>query len=395
MTEIQYIDAANVGYLPTIQDGERVTSFGNPLMDLPTQFASGWDVGQGIIKGAKPTKTQTDAIHAYRRGLIAQWEDTDGTFPSVLNAEGEAVESTTYARLASFAKDLWFPDGKPVAIHVVANVCNRRTFALAASLISYQKANNTQEFFKVPVEIRKYADAADALRERIKENVLPGRSSYQLTDLLGIACKMLKETACSSAELRRILDIKHGTSMKLHNWAKICLRFPELNLLARAQMPHPIDGKGNKIPKPKYEKGEYYPFSAINHQAARTLIGGCEKDDSCDQTVVNLVWGGTSPGICNREATDDEIEKYLNVIMSESTKARGVLDKTQMTNIKDSTSNPHIRSIMQGILNGNAEAVNDVGQKLNELQEQVNQLTTENQELKAELATLKPKAKAK
>ncbi len=316
----------------------------------------------------------------------------EGSFTVLVDDEGQSIETATYVRLSKFATKLWFPKGldkAPAPIKVVANICNRRTFALPAALIAYQKATGTEDLFEVPVIVKEYQSAESQLIERLKENVLAGRSSYTASDLLGITCKLIRDLAATPSRVKTILDQKHGTAMKLHNWASIANKFPKLNLVARAQLDQPTDAKGTKVAKPKYDREGWYPFSAIGHQVSRTLLGNCEKDDSCDSFVVEHVFGGKEPGQCNRAATEEEIEVYLKALMSGAERAAGVLDKGQITTLRDSASNADVRSLLQSVLNGDAQGVTQAQDAMNGHLSEVEKLTEENKALKAEIKDLK------
>jgi len=329
---------AKVAFLPSTQEGEREESWGSPYGDFSLLFAqSGWDMAQGTVSAWASSKAEAAEVNAWRKAEIRRLSEASQAFPVTIGDDGKPDKVIQSPRLALFAQELWFPNGKPTFKEgdPLVNICNRRTCAGPACLLAYKMLNGDEAEYLVPVNVRTYADEAEKLLERVKENSDAGRSGLNEVNRLVQAIKLIKFTGCVESDLMRSCQVSRGMAQKLFGWACLCIAHPLLALEARARMPQPQDSDGSPLKRPAYDDKGFYPYRKLKPNCARQLAGGATEDAKVDKILVETVFDGNMTGAKAMldDTSDVMIEAYIKGTMDGTKNAPSILAKTDWDNL--------------------------------------------------------------
>jgi hypothetical protein len=304
-------------------ENSRVESFGNPLSDIDFKIEkpegtndglvlplyNGWDMSQGVCKVLSvehaaqlrgcSIKELVAKCQAERQAQIAAWE---------------AKEETK--GLAQTAKRVWFPAGKPAAVHYVGNECFRRGFAIVGVIHkrSVQPSFNGELGYDVPVIVTEFASELDRVISHARENTQKdaGRSEYAPLDYFKLAMQIVAANGGESDLVRA--GVKRGTAQKVHGTARLAWKYPSVRLAERIYLPAVESIE-------EYSNNCYIPLSKIDKEEVRRLLNGYGPGDK----------GQTTPIV----VTDTVIHTWLASVVTGNVKRPATMSATDIGKLKD------------------------------------------------------------
>jgi len=188
--------------------------------------------------------TESKQAVAERKGLVAAWQASD---------------DETENQLAKVMSAVWCPAGEYVVPKFKGHTGNSRGTSLPwilASLVEKSAGENREvdlAGYSIPVVVREYASAMDALIDQIQENsdrTLKGVANLSGADQL-VAAKAIMSAGGSEADVQRALG-QRGAAQKAFKVIKA-------GLMDRCLLPAP-DGFAKQ---PEYVAGGYIPYSKV------------------------------------------------------------------------------------------------------------------------------------
>jgi len=344
------------------QADERGDSFNaqRPIETFPKQFADvGWNTDRGncasvfnTIGGVKLTK---ETLERYRQQQVvwaAKLAQSNEEY--IVGYDGETPVKAKVSDAGNLMLKM-LESAPPVKYQ--GNTANRRASVLPMLVHAYALRNGSPDGFKIKALICEYDDDHDRFEHRVAENKPGGRVGYGLLGMLAIACKCIAHVPPrGKTYVRELLDIPQsnwGSVQKLYDWGVICVKHPKLNLLKRALMPRPVDAEGKVIRKPDYDPNGWYPFSSVDAHCARALAGEA-KVESMPQAIVDI-YGEK----IRRSATDAEVEKYIEYIMTRGSAGKEAFTAKDLQNIVKTCDVEVVCKLLTGLLRADSGLVTE------------------------------------
>lgn len=347
-----------------LQEKERAGRKTNPLLIFPSSFAKeGWDSGQGCpyvvevtdefarVIGFENKAALQEAAIDERKATVAAYSLMKGELNLGL-IQGKEVK-VPWAALAEIGRQVWCTDkGAWIKITYVANSGYGRLSATCACVLAYQLVHGNDAIYKLPLKMRHW-ESLEAMRyDRFLENAQPGREPYSPTDMLAGAMACVADGK-SEAEVGRFFNLPRGASQKLHRWACLANKYPDLKIQERTTLPAPTDEKGNRVEPLVYRKGGYVPIARLDKELAAGLLGKATKPDSIHEIAKKV-------GIVriNEMATEKQVEEAIALTFIEKVRSK-VMDRPTIQTFLDQCSVDALGKVFKGIINNTGPLVQE------------------------------------
>lgn len=193
---------------------------------------------------------------------------------------------------------------------------------------------------------KKNAIDVEALsRMLVEDNASAGKLDYDAVAKATMAVEFLaKDPTLGETALGRLLGLDdqtnpvtgkkivdyRGTRQKLFRFARVCRRFPELNLLERIAMPETVSVVGDKRVV-HYVPGGYVPLNKLGKEELACCLGDREKaTKALPETTAATYKEGTA-------LTAEQVEEYIALAIAGSKPPRVAVNETELKAIAEDT----------------------------------------------------------
>lgn len=288
---MKQIKVDELGWLYEEQVAER--DFGTPWKeaDLIESLSTGWNVSEGILDAFTYNDSYKQQIIAGRKWLCDQ-------IISVHGDKDVKVSETLTLSVKGFTE---YITKLPLPKYIAVNGHRR---SVATMVIDYNKSQGAKTPL-IPINIDEGLIKAESrLIARIRENSRVGRKPYSSNNHLVLAINLVK-LGHGVSSLTRLLNVKYGSSQRLHTFAILHNRYPELNLLTRAL-------KEFDRNKTVYEAGTCaIPWTSVPTAHYYLLCGNAKEFNSANQAAAQAI----KLSELNKIATAEQIEDYIKKVM--------------------------------------------------------------------------------
>ena len=240
----------DIFWCPSIQEGERTYKSENP--DLVASFAlKGWDAAEPSPKFVLATKKQQEEGKRAFAKMIADLRNTPTKVVKLFEVpdteklseqSGEPTQKAITTTCAEMADRIMLRYAPRYTYKYAAVIGQSRTKSLPIFMVAWEEFGISQtseprniENFKVTGQLVIYRNELEAIEDRVRENVQLGRVQYTNEDKVGIALKML-ELGSTPPQVARNFGWNYGSQQEYCDRAKLCLAYPQLDLLNRMKV---------------------------------------------------------------------------------------------------------------------------------------------------------------
>lgn len=331
-------------------------SWDNPQATVPPDMVGGYDVSKGavvavamkdapkvfaaLVKAAKDSgqsypkfwekivksKTPGKLALEQRAALIKRLaENPDEKCDYLVSGETDDADDVSYSVTNKMVADTLSKVSNRQPAYFI--LCGQRRAYSLGWVLALREAMG----IKNPLNYAYVADvrnAAEMTGQQIHEMVLRenaenAKAHYSDVGKLRNAIALRAEQPrIGETDMGRLLGLSDGQKslrglrQKIHRWARLAVKFPELEISDRVGKPADVYPESNraKAGQVKYVKGGSLPVRKLDKEDAAALLGDKEAKK---QPTVAAIYGSVEDGE-KREATPAEIEKYFAAVVTGS-----------------------------------------------------------------------------